>query len=119
MIATRACIDGPPDCPVTVATSHRLATPLLPLTNRRFGRIAAPLLLLEQFVGHVVLVDVADVGDGLSTDTFRGNALHVAEPDVWIETPGRGLLAQLADTGRAGVVGRERHQRLVQTVHRF
>ena len=57
--------------------------------------------LHHHLVGQVVLVDVADVGDGLAADALRRDELHVVEPLVGVEALGRGLLAQARHLARA------------------
>ena len=68
----------------------------------------------DQLVGDVVLVDVADISHRLRTDFVGGYVLDVVEPDVWIQSAVAGFLAQLRNSARAGIVGREREQDFVQ-----
>src|SRR5215203_5840191 len=65
-----------------------------------------PLLLAfeHKFEGHVVLVDVAHVGDRLAPDLPVRDQLHVVEPLVRVEPFGRGLLPQPRDAVRPRVV---------------
>src|SRR6188474_1038639 len=81
--------------------------------------VARPRAILQQRVGNVVLVDVADVLNGFPSNAFRDHALDVAEPDVRIEATPRGLTPELAYPSRSSVVGRQRHQALVQLRHRL
>jgi hypothetical protein len=64
-------------------------------------------ILRGQLVGDVVLVNIADVSDGLLADVFGYFELYIAEPDVWVETVCGGLFAQARDTiGPRVVTGR-------------
>ena len=67
-----------------------------------------------QLVGDVVLIDVGDVGHRLRADLLGGDILHVMEPDVRIHSALGGFFAQLRYPARAGIVGSEREQGLVQ-----
>src|SRR5213596_1198488 len=73
--------------------------------------------LQNQAVGNIVLVDVADVGHRFLTDLLGRYILHVLKPEVGIEPALGGLLAQLRNPARAGIVGSEREQRLVKLLH--
>ena len=44
------------------------------------------LVVHDQAIGHVILVDVADVRHGLAADAFRGYLFDVAEPDVRVKS---------------------------------
>src|SRR4029453_10704547 len=71
----------------------------------------------EQAIGDVVLVDVADVAHRLRPNLLGGDVLHVVEPDVRIQSALGGFLAKLRDPARAGLVGSEREQGLIQLRH--
>src|SRR5262245_4631903 len=66
----------------------------------------APLdvLTLDEQIGHVILVDVAHVGDRLTADALAGDTLDVVEPEVGVEAAAGGFAPQPADARRAGVV---------------
>jgi len=73
-------------------------------------------LLIDKFVGSVVLVNVADILHRLTPNPFCCYDLHVVEPDVWIKSRLSGLFSQLCDLGRAGVIGGEGEKSLVQFI---
>src|SRR4029450_13107029 len=75
----------------------------LALRNLRLRRCASLPLVVEQPVGDVVLVDVADVGHRFAANPLRGNALEVAEPDVRIEASLLRFSPELSDASRPGV----------------
>src|SRR5262249_15475097 len=77
------------------------------------------LLVHDELIGDVVFVDVTDVGDGFAAGLTRGDHLHVAEPFIGIEPGGRGFLPQLRHSRGSGVVGRDREETLVETIHRL
>src|SRR3954471_21817956 len=61
--------------------SSPLRRPLLP------DLAALDVLALHEQVGHVVLVDVANVGHRLPTDLLARKPFHVVEPDVGVDGP--------------------------------
>jgi Ca2+:H+ antiporter len=73
----------------------------------------------DQLVGNVVLVDVADVGRRLRPNLLGGDILHVVEPDVRIQPALGSFLAHLGNAARAGIVGSEGKEGLVQLGHRL
>src|SRR5215472_16992317 len=74
-------------------------------------------LVYDEAVGDGVLIDIADVCHRLRTDLLGGDILHVVEPDVRIQSAFSGFCAQLRDLARAGIVGSEREQGLIQRSH--
>ena len=72
--------------------------PLLP--DDFFLRFAAlDVFALHEQIGHVVLVDVAHVGHGLTANLLGRDPFHVVEPDVRIEAARGRLAAQLPAHG--------------------
>ena len=55
--------------------------------------LSGSLAFLNEAVGNVVLVDVADVGDGFLANLLGRHILHVLKPDVGVEATPGGLLA--------------------------
>ena len=76
-------------------------------------------LFLHEAAGDVVLGDIADVGDGLTTDFLGSDQLDIVEPAVGIQSALLGLLAQPADTCSTRVLGRQGEQHVVCVVHRL
>src|SRR5262245_9664161 len=62
----------------------------------------------RQFVGDVILVDVAHVVDRLPPHPLSGYSFHVAEPDVGIETATPRFCAEAGNARWAAVVCGER-----------
>ena len=69
--------------------------------------IAPRLTFGDHLVRQVVLVDVAHVLNGFSSDLGRGDDFDIVEPQVRIIAALRGLSAQFMDLGRSRVVGSE------------
>lgn len=75
------------------------------------------LALQNQAIGDVVLVDVTHLGHRFLIDLLVRHILHIVEPEVGGESALGSFLAQLRNPARAGIVGRERKQGLVQPGH--
>src|SRR4030095_6870465 len=75
--------------------------------------------LSDEPIGDVVLEDVAHILNGFATDTLRRDPFDVPEPHVGIESAPTRLPAKLPDARRSGVVRGERHQSLVERIHRL
>src|SRR5882672_6583609 len=75
------------------------------------GGLARFQCLELQFVGDVVLVDVAHVADGLLSDPHGRDALDAVEPHVRVEPRPPRLGAQPRDAAGSCIVGGEREQR--------
>jgi hypothetical protein len=87
------------------------------LARRSFVFVALPYLFKGELVGHVVFVNIPDVGDGFLPDVFRRHQFDIVEPDVRVETPLRGLLAQPRNAIRPRVIAGEHKQSFVHGVY--
>ena len=74
-----------------MAPGTRAPTLFKPGSAAPSGRRTTVSLIQHQFVGHVVLVDVADVLDGLAADALGRDPFDVAEPDVAVQPAFRGF----------------------------
>src|SRR5215831_18863253 len=79
-----------------------------------FRRLSYLLLLQCHFVGNIVFVDTADVPYGLLADVLCSHQLHIAEPDIGIESFLFCLFSQPYDSIRTGVICSECEQCLVR-----
>src|SRR4030095_10582368 len=109
---------------LTVALICHLSCVSLILLGRADGArflqvLPLDVLALNQQIGHVILVDVADIGDRLTPDALACHAFDVVEPDVRIEPPRLRFAPQLAHAPRSRVVGGKREEYLVEIVHRL